>query len=457
VKKKSIHRTTVGAVDEEVLQYTAGEDARLDLALVEADCLATAAHVIMLSRLSVRPPLFTRRQCRQVQLELARIARLARRGEFQIRLEDQDVHLAIERTLTERLGDIGKNVHCARSRNDLVAADLRLYAREQLLDVMTEMAALAGAFLLLGEEHKDLPMVGRTHLQPAMPSSVGLWATSFAESLLDDSVSVRAAYEVVNRCPLGAAAGYGVPLPIDRKLVARLLGFAEAIHNVLYAVGSRGKMEVTVLSALSQIMLTLSRFAEDIVLFSMPEFGDVILPEEYCTGSSIMPQKRNPDLFELVRSRAALVLSFQHAAEEIVRAAPSGYNRDVQDTKPLLLQGLSIVRASLRVLLKVVPAIRFNAHALTRGFRADVFATDHALELVSRGVPFRDAYHQVKAGLSELKAEDPVAAIKKKTHWGAPAGLDFEWFRSRVAAAASFAETQRETLNARKRALLGKY
>lgn len=457
MKKKSVRRTTVGVVDEEVLRYTAGDDVLLDQELVEADCLATAAHVIMLSQLPIKPPLFTPRQCRQVIAELARIVRLARKGAFRITLEDQDVHLAVERTLTERLGDLGKNIHCARSRNDLVATDLRLYTRDQLLDVLTEMAALAGAFVGMAIESADVPMVGRTHLQPAMPSSVGLWASSFAEALLEDSIVIRAAYDVNNRCPLGAAAGYGVPLPLDRKGVAKRLGFAEPIHNVLHAVESRGKVESIVLSALSQVMLTLSRFAEDVILFSMPEFGYLTLPAEYFTGSSIMPQKRNPDVFELIRSRAALVASWQQACQEIMRAAPSGYNRDVQDTKALLMQGIRTTRATLGVLLKVVPKIEVNREALIAGFRPEVFATDAALDLVASGVPFRDAYHQVKANLSALGMQDPENALRKKTHEGAPGGLDFDGYKSRVQELASFAEKQRAFLSAAKRALLGVY
>lgn len=455
MKNRKVLKTTVGAVDADILQYTAGDDTLWDHELIEADCLATAAHVIMLSRLPVKPPLFTAQQCRQVLRELASMVVAARRGKFQIRMEDQDVHLAVERTLTEKLGEIGKNVHCGRSRNDLVATDIRIYARGQLLDLLTEMSVLAGAFVAFGKEHADVPMVGRTHLQPAMPSSVGLWATSLAESLLDDSVAVRAAWEVTNRCPLGAAAGYGVPLPLDRKLVAKLLGFSEPVQNVLYAVGSRGKVEAFILSALAQVMLTLSRFAQDVVLISMPEFGYLQLPEEYCTGSSIMPQKRNPDVFELIRSRAALVLSLQQAAQEIMRAAPSGYNRDVQDIKPLLMQGIRITRSTLGVVLKVLPVIKVNADALRAGFRPEVFATDRALDLVSEGVPFREAYYRVKGNIEHLTVqEDPVAAIRKKKHLGAPAGLNWAWFGKRIDEVAAFADKNRRILARIKKRLL---
>ena len=448
-------KTTVGEVDAEVLAYTAGQDRGLDLALVEADCFGTAAHVAMLARLPVKPPLLTRADAQAVIAELRGIGAAAAAGRFKISLEDQDVHLAVERRLTEKLGDLGKRIHAGRSRNDQVATDLRLYAKTRLLDAAEAAAALARTLVAFAKKHAKVPMVGRTHMQPAMPSSVGLWASAWAESLLDDLALLRTAYELNDRCPLGSAASYGVPLPIDRRLTSDLLGFAAPVHNVLHANQARGKLESIILSALGQAMLTLSRLAQDLILFSMPEFGYFRLPAEFTTGSSIMPQKRNPDVPELLRAKAAKVLAYANLVAEIVRAAPSGYNRDLQETKAPFMEGFELAISSLRILNPLVAGLEVDAAALRRGFGPEVYATDRALELVAQGMPFRDAYHQVKANLDQLAGYDPDAALAAKRHLGAPLGLDFKALAGQARAAARWAAGERKRYAAKRAALLG--
>ena len=448
-------KTTVGEVDAEVLAYTAGQDRVLDLALVEADCFGTAAHVSMLARLPVKPALLTPADARAVVAELRGIVAAAAAGQFKISLEDQDVHLAVERRLTEKLGDLGKRVHVCRSRNDQVATDLRLYAKTRLLDAADAAAALAGTLIAFAKKHAKVPMVGRTHMQPAMPSSVGLWASAWAESLLDDLALLRTAYELNDRCPLGSAASYGVPLPIDRRLTSDLLGFAAPVHNVLHANQARGKLESIILSALGQAMLTLSRLAQDLILFSMPEFGYFRLPAEFTTGSSIMPQKRNPDVPELLRAKAAKVLAYANLVAEIVRAAPSGYNRDLQETKAPFMEGFELAISSLRILNPLVAGLEVDAAALRRGFGPEVYATDRALELVAQGMPFRDAYHQVKANLDQLAGYDPDDALAAKRHLGAPLGLDFKALAGQARAAARWAAGERKRYAAKRAALLG--
>ncbi len=448
-------KTTVGEVDAEVLAYTAGQDRVLDLALVEADCFGTAAHVSMLARLPVKPALLTPADAQAVIAELRGIVAAAAAGQFKISLEDQDVHLAVERRLTEKLGDLGKRVHVCRSRNDQVATDLRLYAKTRLLDAADAAAALAGTLIAFAKKHAKVPMVGRTHMQPAMPSSVGLWASAWAESLLDDLALLRTAYELNDRCPLGSAASYGVPLPIDRRLTSDLLGFAAPVHNVLHANQARGKLESIILSALGQAMLTLSRLAQDLILFSMPEFGYFRLPAEFTTGSSIMPQKRNPDVPELLRAKAAKVLAYANLVAEIVRAAPSGYNRDLQETKAPFMEGFELAISSLRILNPLVAGLEVDAAALRRGFGPEVYATDRALELVAQGMPFRDAYHQVKANLDQLAGYDPDAALAAKRHLGAPLGLDFKALAGQARAAARWAAGERKRYAAKRAALLG--
>ena len=448
-------KTTVGEVDAGVLAYTAGQDRVLDAALVEADCFGTAAHATMLSRLPLQPPLLSPADAQAIVAELRNVLADAAAGRFAITLEDQDVHLAVERRLTEKLGDLGKRVHACRSRNDQVAVDLRLFAKVRLQEAALAAAELARALLAFARRHEKVPMVGRTHMQPAMPSSVGLWASAWAESLLDDLVLLRTAYELNDQCPLGSAASYGVPVPIDRQLTSDLLGFARPVHNVLHANQARGKLEAIILSALGQAMLTLSRFAQDLILFSMPEFGYFRLPAEFTTGSSIMPQKRNPDVPELLRAKAAKVLAYANLVAEIVRAAPSGYNRDLQETKAPFMEGFELAISSLRILAPLVAGLEVDAAALRRGFGPDVYATDRALELVAQGMPFRDAYHEVKANLDKLAGHDPDAALAAKRHLGAPLGLDFAAMDARAQEAEAWARREQERHRACRDRLLG--
>ncbi|HQF21528.1 MAG TPA: argininosuccinate lyase [Kiritimatiellia bacterium] len=442
------HKTTVGEVDANVLAYTAGQDRVLDLALVEADCFGTAAHVTMLSRMPLQPPPLSPAEARAVIAELRQIMVDAAAGRFVITLEDQDVHLAVERRLTEKLGARGKRVHVCRSRNDQVAVDLRLFAKDRLLTTMRAAATLALTLHTFARRQARTPMVGRTHMQPAMPSSVGLWASAWAESLLDDLALLRAAYDLNNQCPLGSAASYGVPMPIDRHLVSNLLGFARPVANVLHANQARGKLEAIILSALSQAMLTLSRLAQDLILFSMPEFAYFRLPSEFTTGSSIMPQKRNPDVLELLRAKAAKVQTYANLAAEIVRAAPSGYNRDLQEAKAPFMEGFELTIASLQIMSPLIQGLTVDAAALRRGFSPDVFATDRALELVAKGMPFRDAYNEVKNNLQQLAGHSPDAALAAKQHYGAPAGLDFAATARRIKDAASWATRETKRLQA---------
>ena len=453
--QRPVKITTVGAIDADVLAYTAGRDLTLDRALIAADCLGTAAHVTMLSEMRLPRPILRRSEARQVCAELGRIAQSARAGRFVIRPEDQDGHLAIERMLTERLGDTGKRIHTARSRNDQVATALRIYSRDQLLGAIEETSALARTLIAFGRRHARVPMAGRTHLQPAMPSSVGLWAAAWGEGLLDDLDLLTGAYALNDQCPLGAAASYGVPLPLHRTRTARLLGFSRPSHTVLHANHTRGKVDAAILNALGQVMITISRLAEDLILFSMPEFGYFSLPRAFCTGSSIMPQKSNPDVCELARARAARVLAMGASVNEILRGLPSGYQRDLQETKEPLMEGFDVTRATLRIFAAMIPGIAVHRDALLRGFTPDVFATDRALQLVAGGMPFRDAYDFVKAHLHDLGATDPRKAIAEKRHLGAPMGIDFRALRSRATKGAAWAAGRRRALARIEAALLG--
>jgi argininosuccinate lyase len=445
-------KTIVGRIHPAVLAFTVGKDPVLDLALLEADCLGTAAHVAMLAKLPLRPRLFPPAQRRQVTDALLRIMRRGSRGAFRIRSADQDVHLAVERVLTAQLGDLGRRVHTARSRNDQVATDLRLYGKMRMLDIFDESLALIDALLDMARRHVATPMVGRTHLQPAMPSSAGLWFASYAEGLLDDADLLKAAFEMNDRNPLGSAAGYGVPLALDRDATTAALGFREPIRNVLYAATARGKCESAILSALAQTMLTLSRMAEDMTLFCMPEFGYFALPRECSTGSSIMPQKNNPDVYELVRAKAGRVLGCATAATSMVKGLPGGYNRDLQEIKEAYMVGLDTTCDCLRILAFTTPRLEVRAAAMLRGFTPDVFATDRVLERVQQGESFRNAYDHVKARLGELADAEAATEVCRRPCLADP-GL--REAAARAAELRTFARERRARLHAALAKLLG--
>lgn len=445
-------KTITGDVDPDVLDYTVGDDPVLDMGLIRWDCLGTAAHVTMLSEMPVTPPVVTKDEAARVRAALAEVVA---DKTFVVREQDQDVHMAVETRLTEMLGDLGKKIHTGRSRNDQVAVDVRLHIKDQILGLEGELADLASALVDFGKAHDRVPMVGRTHLQPAMPSSVGVWATGHAEMILDQTANLEAAYTMNDACPLGSAAGYGVPLPLNRQRTSDLLGFARPMHNVFGASMGRGEDEAALLSALAQLMAVLSRLAEDMILFSMPEFGYFTLPRAYCTGSSIMPQKYNPDVLELVRSKTAQVLGLATASLSMLHAMPGGYNRDLQDCKGLYMKGLSITRTTLRILAKFVQGMGIDETKLRAGFIPGVFATDVALRKVAAGTPWREAYHQVRDNLEALATEDADAAVAAKTHLGATAGLDYALYDGRVRELQKSVAVRAEAFESHMKELLG--
>jgi argininosuccinate lyase len=350
-----------------------------------------------------------------------------------IPFKDEDVHTFVENYVTGQLGYLGKKIHTARSRNDQIILDIRLYARDQILKTIKKLLEFATTLESFAQQHAEMPMVGRTHFQPAMISSWGLWAGAFLESLLDDISILLTAYELINQNPLGSAASYGVALPIDRELVSKLLGFASTQNNVLYVNNSRGKFESVILSALAQVMIDLSKLSTDIIIFSSPEFGYLELPEEFCFGSSLMPQKRNPCPLELVRAKSATVNSYLYQTLDIIRALPSGYNRDFQETKKPLLEGLATTLQAIEVCTIILKKITINKDKCIAAITPEIFATDKALQLSWQGMAFRDAYKQVAHSLNSVMLLDPVENIKKKIHIGAPGNLGLEKNKKRIA------------------------
>ena len=424
-------------LDALIERFTVGDDYRLDSALVAADCVASLAHATMLAAIDVLTP----GDLEQLRGGLLAALEQAEAGTFVIERADEDGHTALERFLTRHTA-AGARIHTGRSRNDQVMAALRVYGRDALAALQGLVLDLVDALLGFAAEHEWCSMPGRTHTQIAMPSTLGLWAAAFAEELLDDLALLDTCYRLTNRSPLGSAAGYGAPLPLDREQVAALLGCDGPVHNVLAAANSRGKLEAVTLDALDQVAMSLSRLAQDLILFSLPELGYVTLPVELCTGSSIMPHKRNPDGLELVRARAATVSGLAGAVKGIVRNLPSGYHRDLQETKRPYLQALDTVAGQLKVMRLTVDRLQVDEEALARALTPELFATDGAFALVQGGMAFRDAYRAAAgAGAGpegdgserdNLRAQ-AEQALELRTSTGTAGNLDLPGCRRRSA------------------------
>ena len=438
------------SIDPEIERFTVGEDHLLDRDLVRADLVGSAAHAAMLAKVGV----LTAKERDRLIGGLRQVLAGFEAGKFAIRPDQEDVHTAVEEYLTKKLGDLGKKLHTGRSRNDQVLLDLRLYGKERLHAISERVIAMARALAVFAKAHELVPMPGRTHMQIAMPSSLGLWAGAWAEAMLDDLELVKAAHTLADQSPLGSGAAYGSALPLDRAMVARLLGFAKVQNNVLYCANSRGKAELAALSACTQIMIDLSRVATDLLVGSMPEFGYFRIPKELCTGSSMMPQKRNPCGLELVRAKAAAVLGHEQAVAGILRALPSGYNRDFQETKGPFMRGVDATAASLSVMRISVERLEVVEANLRKGFLPEIYATDRALEIVLEGKPFRDAYRYVGTHLDELSSRDPVKNLKSKKLQGGPGNLGLQGLAKRAAAAEKWLKSVREPFQTALKALL---
>lgn len=416
-----------GPLDEVIMQFLAGEDIVLDRELFPFDIRATVAHVRGLARIGI----LGEDDCGQLVDLLEDLLREFRSGRFVLDGRYEDGHSAIELFLTERAGDLGARVHTGRSRNDQVAVATRLYLKDRLRRLAELDGQIAVACLRKAERHAGLPMPGYTHLQRAVPSSVGLWMAAFAEAFTDDLVLARTALDLIDCSPLGTAAGYGVNLPLDRDGVARDLGFSRLQVNPMYAQNSRGKYEILALQAALHAMQDLRRLAWDLSLFTTAEFDFVVLPRQYTTGSSIMPNKSNPDVVELLRGRAATP---EAAIVEIqsLLSLPSGYQRDLQLTKPPLIRGLGSSLQALAIVPALIDGLGFREEKMQQAISADMFATDVALEQAARGVPFRAAYLEAKEKLHALVDADPAASLAQRRSPGACGDLLLERLRQRL-------------------------
>ena len=378
-------------VNEEIDRFTVGRDRELDLYLAKHDVLGSMAHITMLESIG----LLTADELQVLLKELKNIYASAERGEFVIEDGIEDVHSQVELMLTRKLGDIGKKIHSGRSRNDQVLVDLKLFTREQIKQIAEAVQDLFHVLISQSNKYKDVLMPGYTHLQIAMPSSFGLWFGAYAESLVDDMMFLQAAYKMCNRNPLGSAAGYGSSFPLDREMTTRSLGFDSMNYNVVYAQMGRGKMERNVAFALASIAGTVSKMAFDACMFSCQNFGFVKLPDECTTGSSIMPHKKNPDVFELTRAKCNKLQSLTQQIMMIMNNLPSGYFRDLQIIKEVFLPAFAELKDCLRMSAYIMDKIKVNEHILDDDKYIYMFSVEEVNRLAAAGMPFRDAYKKV--------------------------------------------------------------
>ncbi|RMF74693.1 MAG: argininosuccinate lyase [Acidobacteria bacterium] len=444
------------AADPLVDRYTVGEDRVLDRRLLRWDVLGTLGHVEGLRAAG----LLSAGEHRRLVAALRRALRAADAGELTVTDADEDCHSALEKHLVRELGDLGAKVHTGRSRNDQVVCALRLLMRDRLLAIEAALLECAGALAAFGARHARTLWPGWTHQRRAMPSTVGLWGTGFAASLLDDLGPVDAVLALADRSPLGSAAGYGVPLPLDRRAAARALGFREVQNPVTAVQISRGKLEAQVLAALWAVGHDLGKLAWDVILLSADEYGLLRLPGELATGSSIMPHKKNPDLFELTRARAGLLDGLLVQAMAVCGRLPSGYHRDLQLTKGALLRGLDTVEEMLAMTARAVPQLEIDEQACRAALGADLLATDEVFRRVREdGTPFRTAYREVAAEVAAGR-EPPVPSAREilsaRRHEGGAGRPGIAALQRRIAAAARRVEAKRRAFDAAMARLAGR-
>ena len=378
-------------VNQQVDTFTVGKDREMDLYLAKYDVLGSMAHITMLESIG----LLDKEELPILLAELKNIYKIAEDGLFVIEEGVEDVHSQVELMLTRKLGDMGKKIHSGRSRNDQVLVDLKLFTRAQIEEVVQLVSKLFGVLLSQSNRYKEVLLPGYTHLQIAMPSSFGLWFGAYAESLTDDLLLMQAAFKVCNRNPLGSAAGYGSSFPLNRQMTTDLLGFDSLDYNVVYAQMGRGKMERTVAFALAGIAATLSKLAFDACMFNSQNFGFIKLPDQFTTGSSIMPHKKNPDVFELTRAKCNKIQVLPQQITLISNNLPSGYFRDLQIIKEVFLPAFDELKDCLRMVTMMMQEVKVNESILADDKYSLIFSVEEVNRLVATGVPFRDAYKQV--------------------------------------------------------------
>jgi len=385
------------STDKKIDVFTVGDDRKLDLVLAKYDVLGNLAQAKMLHKIG----LLSADELAALETELAKILKTIKEGTFKIEDTFEDVHSKIEYLLTQKLGDTGKKIHTARSRNDQVLVDVHLYVKDALNEINEEVSSLFDLLISLAEQYKKVLMPGYTHLQIAMPSSFGLWFSAYAETLIDDLYFIKAAYKMADQNPLGSAAGYGSSFPIDRDFTTKALGFNTLKYNSVAAQMSRGKLEKGVAFALSAVASTLAKMSMDICLYMSQNFGFISFPDELTTGSSIMPHKKNPDVFELIRGKCNKLQALPYEFTLITNNLPSGYHRDLQLLKEGLIPSFSTLKSCLEMLTYSLKRIQVNKTILEDEKYNYLFSVEEVNKLVQNGIPFRDAYKIVGKNIQE--------------------------------------------------------
>ncbi|MFN4189516.1 MAG: argininosuccinate lyase [Pseudothermotoga sp.] len=380
-------------LDQFIERFTVGKDYITDMELIKYDIIASIAHAKMLSKMGY----ITQKELEQIKDALEELRLLVEQGKFQIKQEDEDCHTAIENFLVQKLGETGKKIHTARSRNDQILTALRLYYKNQLREIQKLLEELIKATIDFSKKYGKITFAGFTHTRKAMPTNFQTWFAALRDALRDDLKILKIVYELIDQSPLGTGAGYGIPIPIDRKFIAKELGFKKIQQNPIYTQLSRGKFEYLILHSLSQISYDLNRFSSDIIFFSLPEIGYLKIPKELCTGSSIMPQKLNPDPLELVRAYHNRIVSKTVECAMICTNLITGYHRDFQLLKEIVMESFQILKDLLSVMKRILERLQVDKENCSKSLTEEVMATHKVYELVKEGVAFRDAYKKIAA------------------------------------------------------------
>ncbi len=415
-------------LDKFIETFETKDDLVLDQQLVDFDIYCSIAHAQMLTKINI----ITEAELKRVTKALAHIQRLNQKGEFKLKFGDEDIHTKIENFLVENCGEVGKKIHTGRSRNDQVLAAIRLFTKDELLKIWENTLTLTESLIKLAKKHENVLMPGYTHMQKAMPSSVGFWAASFVNGLIDDIEIFKAAYKLNNQSPLGSAAGFGVPLLIDRELTAKLLSFDKPQENSIYVQNSRGKIEATIVAALINILFEINKFSTDVLLYTSSEFNFFQVSAKLCSGSSIMPQKRNVDVAELLRSKVHILLGYYIQLVSTTSNLMTGYNRDFQSTKKPFFESLDTANMSIQAVNLIVNNIKPNHNILQQSMTTDLYATHQALKLVKEGMPFRQAYQEVAKSLSEISPVNSFDVFKESVHTGSIGNLGLDKFEKKL-------------------------
>ena len=404
--------------NEIIDQFTVGKDRYYDTLLAKYDCKASIAHSKMLAKVNI----LSKNESDKLNKVLYEIIDEIKKGEFKIEDEFEDMHSKIEFVLIQKLGDLGKKIHTARSRNDQVLVAIQLFVKDELNSIKKEIHSLFNILIKLSEKYKSFIIPGYTHMQLAMPSSFGLWFSAYAETLIDDIISINNALSIVDQNPLGSAAGYGTSFPIDRKSTTKSLNFSELKYNSLAAQISRGKIEKQTLSAISSLSSTVSKFCMDICLYMGQDFNFISFPDDLTTGSSIMPHKKNPDIFELIRGKCNIIQSLPNQINLLTTNLPSGYHREMQLTKGPLIESINEIKSCLKIFNHSIKKIIINKNIIDNPKYDYLFTVDSLNKWVMKGIPFRDAYKKMKL---EIKNKNYIPNKKlKHTHVGSIGNLN---------------------------------